>query len=158
LTTKSLSAALAKRPYNARLKQIAFHLGECVKRTHTSDLSHYGRIYEAQKAKVVGRNAAGVYGERAKTFYTNSADVKRTLAKGELPDGNLDRQATRYVAKIFLSHVQALMFWDRYGKAPPKPFAIEILGHADEIRIPNTEMFPGFDEAYYGRRLDEAAE
>ncbi|SRR5712691_2551666 len=151
LTTKSLSAALAKRPYNAQLKQICWHLGECFKRTSHSTQSFYGRIYREHKAVVVARNERGEYAERAKVFFTKSADIRKTLEEGKLPAGNLDSQATRYAAKIFLSHVHAVMYWDRFGQAPPKPFAIEILGHADEIKIPGTDLFPGFEVAYYGR-------
>lgn len=158
LTKRSISAALAKRPYNARMKQLCFHFGECIKRTHNSPNSFYGRIYEEQKAKVIARNNAGEYAERARHFVSNSPDVKKKLAEGFLPDGNLDRQATRFVTKIFLSHLHALMFWDKFGRPPPKPFAIAILGHAHELPIPMTEMFPGFAEAYYGSGVSEAAE
>lgn len=139
-----------KRPYNAALKQLCFHLGECFKRSSNSPDSFYGKIYRSRKAYVVEKNDRGDYAERAKTFVTKSADVKKTLAGGKLPDGNLDRQAANFAAKIFLSHLHAVMFWHRYGKAPPKPFGIAILSHAHEIKIPFAEMFAGFPEAYYG--------
>jgi hypothetical protein len=79
-------------------------------------------------------------------------------AEGKLPAGNLDRQACNITAKLFLSHLHAVMFWDRYGVPPPKPFAIAILGHAHEVAIPHAEMFPGFSEAYYGGPMMQAAE
>jgi Transposase IS116/IS110/IS902 family len=139
-----------KRPYNAALKQLCFHLGECVKRTSNADESVYGKIYRERKAFLVERNEAGHNAERAKVFFTKSADVRKTLASGKLPAGNLDRQACNYAAKIFLSHLHAVMYFDRYRKAPPKPFAIQHMGHAHEIRVPMTEMFPGFASAYYG--------
>jgi hypothetical protein len=146
-----------KRPWNAQLKQLCFHFGECIKRTSNHPDSYYGRFYRRRKELLVERNEAGAYAERAKVYTTKSADVKKTLAAGRLPDGNLDRQACNITAKLFLSHLHAVMYWEHYHKPPPKPFAISILGHAHEISVPNTEkLFPGFAGAYYGVR--QAAE
>jgi hypothetical protein len=148
-----------KRPWNADLKQLCFHAGECFKRSSNHPDSFYGKLYRERKALLVERNDSGGNAERAKTFVTKSADVKATLAEGKLPDGNLDRQACNYAVKLFLSHLHAVMYWDRYKKPTPKPFAISILGHAHEIRVPHSEMFSGFDEAYYGGgQMMEAAE
>jgi len=139
-----------KRPWNADLKQLCFHLGECIKRTSNHPDSFYGAFYRERKALLVARNDRGDFAERAKTYETKSADVKAKLAEGKLPDGNLDRQACNITVKMLLSHLHAVMYWDHYGKAPPKPFAIAILGHAHEVRVPHADMFPGFAEAYYG--------
>jgi hypothetical protein len=158
LTVATLAKALSRRPYNAELKQVCFHLGECIKRGHNKVDSIYGPIYRSYKARVVTKNDNGDNAERAKTFITNSAAVKSLLKEGKLPNGNLDRQACNNTVKIFLSHLHAVMYWDRYHKAPPRPFAIQHLGHGHEIRVPNTSMFPGFEEAYYGGRMSEAAE
>lgn len=147
-----------KRPWNAALKQLSFHFGECIKRTSNHPDSFYGAFYRERKALLVERNQAGKYAERAKIYTTKSAEVKRTLATGKLPDGNLDRQACNITAKMFLSHLHALMHWHHYGKVPAKPFAISVLGHAHEVKVPNTGMFPGFDEAYYGKLSSQAAE
>ncbi len=146
-----------KRPYNAALKQICFHLGECFKRTSNSPDSFYGAFYRERKALLVERNEAGRNAERAKTFFTKSKEVKKTLATGKLPAGNLDRQACNITAKLFLSHLHAVMFWDRFKRPPPKPFAISVLGHAHEIRIHHADLFPGFEAAYYGP-MRQAAE
>lgn len=144
-----------KRPYNAAVKQLCFHFGECAKRCSGSDESFYGRFYRERKQLLVDRNEAGAFAERAKTFYTHSAEWKKVLATGKLPAGNLDRQACNITAKIFLSHLHAVMYWDKYKKAPPKPFAMAILGHAHEIKVPHADMFPGFEEAYYGGKALE---
>ena len=147
-----------KRPYNAALKQITYHLGECIKRTWKDADSFYGPIYGSRKKLIVERNEAGYNAERAKTFRTTSNEVRAALKKGMLPAGNLDRQACNFVAKIFLSHLHAIMYWDKYKRSAPKPFAISILGHAHEIRIPRLDLFPGFEEAYYGTGYQQAAE
>lgn len=139
-----------KRPFNPAMKQLCYHLGECFKRSSNSPNSIYGKLYRERKTLLVERNNSGFNAERAKTFFTKSAEVKAKLAEGRLPEGNLDRQACNFAAKIFLSHLHAVMYWDHFGKAPPKPFAIQHLGHAHEIKIPDLDMFPGFEQAYYG--------
>ena len=139
-----------KRPWNADLRQVCWHLGQCAKRISGKEDAFYGQLYQARKKLLVDRNEAGFNAERAKTFHTNSADVKKVLKEGKLPAGNLDSQACNYVAKIFLSHFHALLYWNTHGRVPVKPFGIAILGHAHEIKIPKADMFPGFEEAYYG--------
>ena len=141
-----------KRPWNAELKQICWHAGQCFKRSSNSPHSIYGKLYRQQKALVEKRNEAGEYAERAKVFITKSADVRKTLKEGKLPANNLDSQACRFATKIFLSHVHALYYWYHTNEPPPKPFAVSVLGHAHEIKIPDTDMFPGFAAAYYGKR------
>jgi hypothetical protein len=158
LTIATVAKALSRRPYNAELKQVCFHLGGCIKRGHEKIDSIYGPVYRYYKARVVAKNENGENEQRAKTFISNSAAVKSLLKEGKLPKGNLDRQACNNTVKIFLSHLHAVMYWDRYHKAPPRPFAIQHLGHGHEIRVPNTDMFPGFEDAYYGGKMREAAE
>jgi hypothetical protein len=45
--------------------------------------------------------------------------------------------------------MHAVLYWHTYNSPPPKPFAIAILGHAHEIKIPDLDMFPGFEDVYY---------
>jgi hypothetical protein len=142
-----------KRPYNAGLKQIAFHLGECFKRTSNHPASVYGPLYQAQKEKLIARNEAGGFAEKAAVFVlADRAKQKEIRESGKVPPFYLDRMACRWVAKIFISHLHALLYWHTHGAPPPKPYAIVALGHAHEIRIPRTDLFPGFEAAYYGDR------
>jgi Transposase IS116/IS110/IS902 family len=138
-----------KRPYNPAMKQLCFHFGECAKRTSGSSLSFYGQFYKEKKQLLEERNEAGEFAERAKTFECKSTDWKKVLKQGKLPAGNIDRQACNQTAKMFLSHLHAVMFWEHFNTAPPKPFTIAILGHAHEVKVPNIDMFPGFEKAYY---------
>lgn len=157
LTRSSLAKALSRRPHNPALKQICFHAGESFKRRSTDpSASIYSQLYRSRKARVVSRNEHGDYAERAKTFKTRSSVVRSLLEDGKLPAGNLDKQACDFAVKVFLSHAHAVMYWSHYGVPPPKPFALSILGHAHEIKIPNLDAFPGLENAYYG--LAEAAE
>jgi hypothetical protein len=147
-----------KRPWNADLRQICWHAGQCFKRISHNKDAFYGALYRERKRLLVDRNLAGANAERAKTYKTQSAEVKKTLAKGQLPDGNIDSQACNYVVKIFLSHLHAVWYWHHHGRPPPHPYAIAIQGHAHFIRVPNSELFPGFDQAYYAARAQQAAE
>ena len=148
LDWKALTKALSKRPYNAQLKQISYHMGEGFKRKHNIPGCFYGQIYKQRKDFLVARNEAGYNAERAKTFRTNSAEVKKLLVQGKLPPINLDRQACNYAAKIFFSHLHAVWYWHKYNRLAPRPYAIEILGHAHIIEIPHVEeFFPGLAEA-----------
>jgi hypothetical protein len=137
-----------KRPYCAAMKQLCFHFGECVKRTSGAEESFYGKLYRERKALIVARNEEGYNAERAKTFKTASAEVRKQLAEGMLPAGNLDRQACNYAAKIFLSHLHAVMFFDRYKLSAPMPYSIAMLKHVHFIEIPHGEkFFPGLKAA-----------
>jgi hypothetical protein len=152
-----------KRPYNAELKQLTWHAGQCFMKQSNDPDCFYGHLYRERKRFEIERNENGNNAERAKTFKVSpgaTKAVKDKLKEGKLPDFNIDARARRYAVKIFLSHLHAVMYWNHYGKAPPKPFAISILGHAHEIRIPHADMFPGFEAAYYGDRVVrlEAAE
>lgn len=142
-----------KRPFNAELKQICWHAGQCFMKQSNDPDCYYGQLYRARKAKEIKRNESGGNTERAKQFVVKpgaTKAVKDKLARGQLPDFNIDARARRFAVKIFLSHLHVVMYWDNYEKAPPKPFAISQLDHAHEIRVPNLELFPGLRHAYYG--------
>lgn len=136
-----------KRPYNPSMKQLCYHFGEVAKRSSNHPDSVYGKIYRERKEFLEARNEAGYNAARAETFVTKSAEWKRILKKGKLPPGNLDRQAGNYAAKIFLSHLHAVMLWDHYGSAVAVPYSIAMLGHKHFISVPNAdEFFPGLSE------------
>lgn len=144
-----------KRPWCAAMKQIMWHAGQCFMRSHTSDKSYYGKLYKEKKNELEAKNEARHWAERCKTFVTQSADVKKCLADGKLPPFIIDAMARRWAVKIFISHFHAVYYWSHWKKAPPKPYAIAILGHAHEIRIPNTAMFPGLAKSYYGAEFSD---
>jgi hypothetical protein len=53
-----------------------------------------------------------------------------------LPPGHILSRARRYAVKFFLSHWHAEAYRNRFGKEPPKPFAIAQLGHAHYRKPP----------------------
>lgn len=142
-----------KRPWNADLKQICWHAGQCFMKQSNDPDCYYGHIYRERKKYEIERNEAGGNVEKAKEFKVGpgaTKAVKDKLKAGTLPDFNIDARARRYAVKMFLSHLQAVWYWSHFKKAPPKPHAIAHLGHVHEIKVPMTEMFPGFAKAYYG--------
>jgi hypothetical protein len=143
-----------KRPYCAAMKQIMFHFGQSMVKLHNRPDCYYGGLYSFRKQLITERNENLFYEKRAREeYYTKSADQKKYLEQGKLPPSNLERQACNYAGRIFLSHLHAVMYWDKFGEAPPLPHPIVHLGHAHILKVPNTaEFFPGFDEAYYGKR------
>jgi hypothetical protein len=142
-----------KRPFNAELKQICWHAGQCFMKQSNDPDCFYGHLYRSRKEYEIKRNEAGGNAEKAKAFVVTAGatkTVKDKIASGKMPDFNIDARARRFAVKIFLSHLHAVMYWDHYKRVPPKPFGIAILGHAHEIRIPHADIFPGFEDAYYG--------
>lgn len=148
-----------KRPYNADLKQICWHLGQCLMKQSNDPDCFYGKLYRQRKQFEIQRNEAGGNAERAKTFKVSAGatkPVKNKLKDGKLPDFNIDARARRYAVKIFLSHLHAVWHFDHFKRHAPLPFVIEHGGHAHVIEIPHADLVPGFVET--GKPQAEAAE
>lgn len=138
-----------KRPYNAELKQLTWHLGQCFMKQSNDPDCFYGKLYRERKLFEIKRNEAGGNAERAKTFKVSpgaTKAVKDKLAAGLLPDFNIDARARRYAVKIFLSHLHAVWFFTHFGRHAPKPFVIEHGGHVHFIEIPHSDIVPGFQD------------
>jgi len=131
-----------KRPWNADLKQVTWHAGQCFKRTSGNDDGYYGAIYREYKATYVAMNEAGKYAEAAAIHVTKGTETKKAIAKGQLPASRIDARACRAAAKIFLSHWHAVAYREHYGTLEPKPFAVAHLGHAHVYEIPHPELVP----------------
>lgn len=130
-----------KRPWNAKLKVICWHAGECFKRTSGSEKSFYGRVYQERKALEVERNERGLFSELAAKAiedkkFRRDTTAKRSYDKGKLPPGRLDLRATRYATKLFLSHFWIVLYESTYAKRAPDPWIIQHGGHVDIIDPP----------------------
>jgi hypothetical protein len=73
---------------------------------------------------------------------------------GMLPPAQIDAMARRWTVRIFLAHLQTVWWYIEHGELPPKPYAIEHLGHAHIIEPPNQHIVAGFAAAWGGRRMD----
>lgn len=131
-----------KRPWNQKLKKLAYFSGESfIKfRNHKDDF--YGKLYAERKHLEEEKNEAGLFLETAQKIlesglFKKDTDAKMAYEAGRLPQAQIHARARRYAAKIFLSHVHQVMYEDHYKVPAPKPYAIDILGHVHIILPPN---------------------
>jgi hypothetical protein len=144
------------RPWNQRLKRLAWIIGDCFVRLRDNDKDIYGKVYDERKALEVSRNEAGMFSEiAAETLEAKKIRDPKTLKAykaGRLPDGRIDLRARRYAVKLFLSHYHEIAFFCHFGHLPPKPYIIEHGGHTHFIMPPHTDMVPGLTEAHTSRK------
>jgi hypothetical protein len=133
-----------KRPWNASLKRLAWIIGDCFCKFSNHPNETYGSVYKARKALEIERNEAGMFAEQAKyTLATKKIKDEETRAiyeSGKLPDGRLHLRATRYAAKLFLSHWHHVAFETRFGEPPPKPYILTQPEHTHFMGPPNWPM------------------
>lgn len=127
-----------KRPHNAALKLICYYAGESFIKTSNSQKSPYGQLFRKRKDFEKRKNEAGDYKETAKALcdkatpnYKKTEGYKKNV-EGKLGDGHINSRARRYAVKQFLSDWHGAAYRDHFGKEPPKPYPIAILGHAHE--------------------------
>jgi hypothetical protein len=66
--------------------------------------------------------------------------LKPTIEPGHtpmLPPAHIHARAKRFAVKLFLSHLQHVMYETHYGTPPARPYVIEHLGHVDYMRPPH---------------------
>lgn len=144
-----------RRPWNAKLKTLCWHAGECFVKVSNNDADFYGHLWAQRKAYEQARNEAGDYAAQAaeilatKKFKAKPVDpdceaaeqdFKRAsewYAQGLLPPAHIHARSKRWTVKLFLAHWQEVAWEAQYGVKPPKPYVIEHLGHVDRIAVPN---------------------
>lgn len=131
-----------KRPWNAKLKVLCWKMGDSFVKQSGRENCFYGHVYRERKAQEVERNEAGAFADQAAAALVErkirDAGLRATYEQGRLPDGRIDLRARRYAVKLFLSHLQHVMYEDRYGEPPPKPYVLtQEGGHAHFIAPPS---------------------
>ncbi|HWT40242.1 MAG TPA: transposase [Dongiaceae bacterium] len=134
--------AFARRPWNADLKVVCWKAGESFVKVKGKETDVYGKLYDVRKAYETAKNDRFEYKEQAERIlstkrFGSDTDAKAAYEKGQLPKGHIHARSKRYAVKIFLSHWHRVAYRAHFKVEPPKPYAIEILGHAHEIRCPN---------------------
>jgi hypothetical protein len=137
-----------KRPWNARLKTLTWKIGESFVKVQNHKDDIYGKIYSQRKQYEQEKNERGDYAEQArlkleKFKIGKSTEAYKVYSVGKLPKGHIHERAKRVAVKLFLSHLHEAWYLHHYGKAPPIPYAISILGHADRILCPNLNLING---------------
>jgi hypothetical protein len=127
-----------KRPWNARLKLVCWHIGQSFMKKAADPKCYYGRWYRERKAYEVARNESGanaaVAAARLATQNLGTdTDAFAHLTAGRLPPAQLDARARRWAVKLFLSHLHEVWYEHAHGTLPPKPYALTKLEHAHKI-------------------------
>ena len=140
VTRATLTSAMAKRPWNARLKVLCWKLGESFVKVSGHDDAYYGKIYAARKEQEVARNESGDFADQAahKLETTNigkATDAYKAYIEGRLPPAHIYSRAKRYAVKMFLSDLHYVWFKHAFQREPPRPYVEEHLGHV-HIRRP----------------------
>lgn len=153
MTESSLSAAIARRPWNAQLKVLCWKLGESFIKVSNHEQDFYGKLYKKKKGEYTAKNEAFEYRDQAVQTLREKNIGKTTEAyghysKGLLPPGRIHARARRYAVKIFLSHFHEVAFWVVRGELAPAPYVMVHKGHTDYIEVPHlVEELPDLFEA-----------
>lgn len=130
-----------KRPWNAGLKTLCWHVGQSFMKFSAQPDCFYGHLYRDRKDQEVARNEAGHNAARSaklKERVGKSTDAYKHYSEGRFPPAHVDARARRWVVKLFLSHVQQVWWEMDTGEKPPRPYILTVEGgHAHEIKPPN---------------------
>ena len=125
-----------KRPWNAGLKRLCWLLGESFVKVSGNKNDIYGHLYQERKQYEARRNDAGELADQARARIADprkrkelEAGLVALLETGKLPAAALHARAKRWTVKLFLAHWWEEAFRQHYGKEPPLPYPIAILGH-----------------------------
>lgn len=137
-----------KRPWNARLKVICWHIGECIVRASGSEKDVYGKLWRARREYEDRKSVAGDYAERAAVELARvrrtplAAASKAKLEAGQLTDGHLHARAKRFTVKIVLSHWHHVAYEVRYGVPPPLPYILSSPDYPEHVHFLSPPNWP----------------
>lgn len=159
VTRAKLTSALAKRPWNAKLKVLIWKIGQCVIKFQNGEKSYYGPLFRDYKGKLIAKNQSGGFTEAAaknlamlkdKTTVTYKAN-----SEGRLSDGHINDRAARWVGKLFISHWHEVAYREHFDELARKPFVLASElhpGHTHWIEVP-AWPFPGDYQKLVAARL-----
>ena len=129
-------------PWNARLKTLCWKIGESFVKVSANKNDVYGKVYVARKELEISRNEALEFREQAtaklaKFKIGKDTEAFKWYSVGKLPPAHIHARAKRYAVKLFLAHFHEVYYEITFGKKPPAPYPIAILGHKDRINPPN---------------------
>lgn len=153
-----------KRPWNAKLKTLcSFKAGESFVMVQNREDDVYGKLFRAKKDELTARNERGEFKDKAaeelaKRKWGADTQARVHLEGGKLRPAHIHDMARRYAVKIFLSHLQHVMYVDYFEKEPPVPYILDKYpergDHRHLIPVPN---FP-IPEECQGKSLKEMSE
>ena len=146
-----------KRPWNAALKTLCWKFGQSVVKTKAHKESYYGPLFDKAREKEIRKNESGANAEAARIKLETvkigkDTDAYKYYSDGTLPPAHTMARATRFVEKLFLSHLHHVMHCDYYGVAPPNPYPFERMPNEDHRHYIAPPNWP-FDDC--GKSLRE---
>lgn len=141
-TKENVAKAIARRPWNGKLKTLCWKIGESFVKVSGSEKDVYGHLYLERKAYEQRKNEAGEYAEQAAATLAKSPHHKQkeVYAQGRLPDGRIHMRCQRWAVKLFLAHWHHVAHEVELGAPPPSPYVIEHMGHSGITGPPNWPM------------------
>jgi len=141
MTVGCLASAVARRPWNAKLKVLCWKIGQSFVKVSNNPKDYYGKVYKQRKEYEQAKNENGDYADQAERILATKKISKETEAYkwyslGKLPPGHIQARSERYAVKLFLSHLHGYWYEEEFGTKPPLPYPIAILGHAHMIEPP----------------------
>jgi hypothetical protein len=145
LTATNLESALAVRPFNAKLKVLAWKIGESFVKVKNHPEDVYGKVYDQRKQLEETRNEAGEFADQAKAKLERfnidkGTDAYKSYSQGKLPPAHIHSRAKRYATKLFLAHYHHVAYEVHYGSPPPMPYIMTQPNHVHYIAPPNWPM------------------
>lgn len=139
LTRTALSRAVSRRPWSADFKVLCWKIGDSFMKQSGNPKCKYGQFYAMRKQLEIQRNERGEFKDQAAGYlkekrYAKATESFKAYDKGRLPDMQITRRAARYATKLFLAHWFDEAWRDAFATEPPKPYAIQHLGHVHWIR------------------------
>lgn len=141
-----------RRPWNARLKTVCHLIGDSFTRLHKGyeyeskttgrtikvEPSWWGQLFLDRWTYEKEMNENRAFADQAASILREWPNHKqaKTYADGRLPAGHILKRAQRWTVKMFLSCYHYVGYCIEFGEEPPKPYAIAILKHSDEIVPP----------------------
>ena len=130
-----------KRPWNAKLKELCWKIGDSFVKTSGSSKSFYGHIYKERKIREIEMNEAGAFSQIAaatlKEKRIKEAATRKAYEAGKLPPGRIDMRARRVAVKLFLSHFHDVLTWYELGRRAPEAYVLSHMGHVHKVECPN---------------------
>lgn len=141
VTKASVEAAFARRPWNADLKVLGYHIGESFVKVSNREDDFYGHLWRQRKVVEIAHNEEGRFRDQAAHVLATKRIGKSTAAyaaysQGKLPPDHVHSRAKRWTVKLFMSHWQQVRYREHFGRLAPKPYVLDILGHTDQIQVP----------------------
>ena len=137
-----------KRPWNARLKVLAWKLGESFVKVSGHEQDVYGHLYAERKQYEIERNERGELAEQAAGALKakrigEDTGARKHYEAGRLPPAHIHARAKRWAVKLLLADWHHVAYEAHYGTLPPKPYVIEHLGHVHVRPVPNHTCIGG---------------